>query len=122
MEDLIGETVEGEAAAEDTRNQAALAPSKLGASKGGKAPAEKLTAAKRRAISKRAAKARGAPPNSDRALFGQAVMTYFLTPNCSKKSNLAAGISFERGIIIGWLSSGDISTRRFAGLPTYTAK
>ena len=42
----------------DTRNQAAVALSALGASKGGKARAEALTPAKRRAIAKRAAKAR----------------------------------------------------------------
>lgn len=39
----------------DTRNQAAVAMSKLGASKGGKARAESLTAAKRKAIAKKAA-------------------------------------------------------------------
>ncbi len=42
----------------DTRNQAALTLSKLGASKGGKARAESLSAAKRKAIAKKAAAAR----------------------------------------------------------------
>ena len=46
----------GEIAPEnDTRNQAAVAMSKLGASKGGKARAESLSAAKRKAIAKMAA-------------------------------------------------------------------
>lgn len=44
----------------DTRNQAALALSKLGASKGGKARAESLSAAKRKAIAKKAAAKRWA--------------------------------------------------------------
>jgi hypothetical protein len=39
----------------DTRNQAAVALSKLGASKGGKARAKSLSAAKRKAIAKKAA-------------------------------------------------------------------
>jgi len=39
----------------DTRNQAAVALSKLGASKGGKARAEKLTAKQRAEIAKKAA-------------------------------------------------------------------
>jgi hypothetical protein len=42
----------------DTRNQAAVALSKLGASKGGKARAESLTKKRRSEIAKRAAKAR----------------------------------------------------------------
>lgn len=42
----------------DTRNQAAVTLSKLGASKGGKARAEALSAAKRKAIAKKAAAAR----------------------------------------------------------------
>jgi hypothetical protein len=42
----------------DTRNQAAVALSKLGASKGGKARAKSLSAAKRKAIAKKAAKKR----------------------------------------------------------------
>ena len=42
----------------DTRNQAAVALSKLGASKGGKARAEKLSATRRKAIARKAAKAR----------------------------------------------------------------
>jgi hypothetical protein len=44
--------------ANDTRNQAAVALSKLGASKGGKARAASLSAAKRKAIAKKAAKKR----------------------------------------------------------------
>jgi ABC-type phosphate/phosphonate transport system ATPase subunit len=61
MEDLIGEKIDGsplETKPEDTRNQAAVALSKLGASKGGVARAEKLSPTKRRAIAKKAAKAR----------------------------------------------------------------
>lgn len=42
----------------DTRNQAAVALSKLGASKGGKARAQKLSKARRKAIARKAAKAR----------------------------------------------------------------
>lgn len=42
----------------DTRNQAALALSRLGASKGGQARAASLSTAKRRAIAKKAAAAR----------------------------------------------------------------
>ena len=42
----------------DTRNQAAVALSKLGASKGGKARAERLSARKRSEIAKKAARAR----------------------------------------------------------------
>jgi len=42
----------------DTRNQAAVALSKLGASKGGKARAAALSANKRKAIAKQAAAAR----------------------------------------------------------------
>ena len=41
--------------ANDTRNPAAVALSKLGASKGGKARAKSLSAAKRKAIAKKAA-------------------------------------------------------------------
>lgn len=43
---------------EDTRNQAAVALSKLGASKGGKARAKKLSKERRSEIAKRAAKKR----------------------------------------------------------------
>jgi len=42
----------------DTRNQAAVALSKLGASKGGRARANKLTRQKRQQIAKKAANAR----------------------------------------------------------------
>jgi hypothetical protein len=42
----------------DTRNQAAVALSKLGASKGGKARAEKLSGRRKRDIAKKAAAAR----------------------------------------------------------------
>jgi hypothetical protein len=42
----------------DTRNQAAVALSKLGASKGGKARAESLSAKKRAEIARKAAKTR----------------------------------------------------------------
>ena len=58
VEDLIGEKMDGSPLPVDTRNQAALALSKLGASKGGKARAAKLSESKRRAIAKKAAKAR----------------------------------------------------------------
>jgi hypothetical protein len=61
MEDLIGETMEGKPLAKtpkDTRNQAAVALSKLGASKGGKARAEALSPRKRKQIAKKAAQAR----------------------------------------------------------------
>ena len=43
---------------ENTRNQAAVALSKLGASKGGKARAAKLSAKRRKEIAKKAAKVR----------------------------------------------------------------
>jgi hypothetical protein len=46
----------------DTRNQAAVALSKLGASKGGKARAENLSARKRKDIARRAANARWKKP------------------------------------------------------------
>lgn len=58
LEKIIGERLNGEPLpqqAPDTRNQAAVALSKLGASKGGKARAEKLSAKKRKEIAKRAA-------------------------------------------------------------------
>ena len=42
----------------DTRNQAAVALSKLGAAKGGQARAHKLSPSKRKQIAKKAAKAR----------------------------------------------------------------
>lgn len=61
VEDLIGEKMDGSPLAKapkDTRNQAAVALSKLGASKGGIARAAKLSDAKRKAIAKKAAKAR----------------------------------------------------------------
>jgi hypothetical protein len=63
VEDLIGETMEGKPLPKkieppDTRNQAAVALSKLGASKGGKARAESLSARKRKMIAKKAAAAR----------------------------------------------------------------
>ena len=58
VEDLIGEKMDGSPLPVDTRNQAALALSKLGASKGGKARAESLSATKRKAIARKAAKAR----------------------------------------------------------------
>lgn len=62
VEDLIGEKMDGSplATKPDTRNQAAVALSKLGASKGGKARAAKLSDAKRKAIAKKAAKTRWA--------------------------------------------------------------
>ena len=58
VEDLIGEKMDGSPLPVDTRNQAALALSKLGASKGGKARAASLSKSKRKAIAKKAAKAR----------------------------------------------------------------
>jgi len=54
MRIATGETEE----APDTRNQAALSLSKLGASKGGKARAKKLSEAKRKEISAKGVKAR----------------------------------------------------------------
>ena len=48
----------------DTRNQAAVALSKLGAAKGGKARAAKLSDARRKAIARKAAKARWASGSS----------------------------------------------------------
>lgn len=54
MQIATGEVVEQP----DTRNQGAVALSKLGASKGGKARAERLSARKRREIAKLAARAR----------------------------------------------------------------
>ncbi|MCB9851534.1 MAG: hypothetical protein H6819_00440 [Phycisphaerales bacterium] len=63
LEQIIGEKLNGEPLdtpeeMPDTRNQAAVELSKLGASKGGKARAKKLSAKKRSEIAKRAAKAR----------------------------------------------------------------
>jgi hypothetical protein len=62
MEDLIGEKMDGTplkpVEKPDTRNQAAVALSKLGASKGGKARAAKLSDRKRKMIAKKAAAAR----------------------------------------------------------------
>jgi hypothetical protein len=63
VEQAIGEQLDGVPLPEpepDTRNQAAVALSKLGASKGGKARAEKLSTARRRAIAKKAAATRWA--------------------------------------------------------------
>jgi hypothetical protein len=58
VEDLIGETMEGEPLPEDKRNPAAVALSKLGASKGGLARAASLSDRKRKAIAKKAAETR----------------------------------------------------------------
>jgi hypothetical protein len=61
VEDAIGERLDGSPLPEsepDTRNQAAVALSKLGAAKGGKARAKALPKARRIAIAKKAAKAR----------------------------------------------------------------
>jgi hypothetical protein len=61
VEDLIGEKMEGSPMEEpktDTRNQAAVALSKLGASKGGLARAAALSERKRKLIAKKAADAR----------------------------------------------------------------
>jgi hypothetical protein len=61
VEDAIGERMDGSPLPEpqpDTRNQAAVTLSKLGAAKGGKARAESLSPAKRKAIAKKAAMAR----------------------------------------------------------------
>ena len=65
VEQAIGEKLTGEpldkaeeSTEPDTRNQNAVARSKLGASKGGKARAKKLSARKRSAIAKKAARIR----------------------------------------------------------------
>ena len=60
VEELIGAKIDGSALdnPEDTRNQAAVALSKLGASKGGKARAAALSERRRTAIAKKAARAR----------------------------------------------------------------
>jgi hypothetical protein len=61
VEEAIGERLDGSPLPEpepDTRNQAALTMSKLGASKGGKARAKNLSKARRLEIAKKAAKAR----------------------------------------------------------------
>jgi len=63
VEDLIGEKMDGspllrEDGTPDTRNQAALALSRLGASKGGIARAAALSDRKRKMIAKKAAQAR----------------------------------------------------------------
>jgi hypothetical protein len=63
VEDLIGETMEGNPITKrteplDTRNPAAVALSKLGASKGGFARAAALSDRKRKMIAKKAAEAR----------------------------------------------------------------
>ena len=63
VEDLIGETIEGNPLPErpqvrDTRNPAAVALSKLGASKGGFARAAALSNRQRKIIARRAAEAR----------------------------------------------------------------
>ena len=63
VEDLIGEKMDGgplDAPKPDTRNQAAVALSKLGASKGGKARAVALSTKRRVEIAKKAAQARWA--------------------------------------------------------------
>lgn len=52
--------------APDTRNQAAVALSKLGAAKGGKARAAKLSDARRKAIARKAAKARWSTGSSEK--------------------------------------------------------
>lgn len=64
VEEAIGERLDGSPLPEpqpDTRNQAAVALSKLGASKGGRSRAKKLSKARRVEIAKRAAKARWSP-------------------------------------------------------------
>jgi hypothetical protein len=63
VEGLIGKKMDGspllrEDGTPDTRNQAALALSRLGASKGGLARAAALSARKRKMIAKKAAEAR----------------------------------------------------------------
>jgi len=64
VEQIIGEKLNGQpldkppSPGPDTRNQAAVALSKLGASKGGKARAEKLSKKRRKEIAKRAARKR----------------------------------------------------------------
>lgn len=64
LEQIIGEKLNGEPLDKpeppkpDTRNQAAVALSKLGASKGGKARAKSLSKATRKKIAQKAAKAR----------------------------------------------------------------
>jgi len=63
VEDLIGETMDGGPllrpdGTPDTRNQAALALSRLGASKGGLARAAALSDRKRKMIARNAANAR----------------------------------------------------------------
>ena len=59
-EKLSGEPIgrESESRTEDTRNQAAVALSRLGASKGGKARAASLTAKRRKQIARKAARVR----------------------------------------------------------------
>jgi hypothetical protein len=61
---LIGEKMDGSplSKAPDTRNQAAVALSKLGASKGGIARAKSLSDRKRKQIAKKAAAARWKRP------------------------------------------------------------
>ena len=61
VEQAIGERMDGSplpAEPPDTRNQAAVALSKLGAAKGGQTRAKKLSKARRLEIAKKAAKAR----------------------------------------------------------------
>jgi hypothetical protein len=63
VDGLIGEKMDGspllrEDGTPDTRNQAAVALSRLGASKGGIARAESLSARKRKQIARKAAEAR----------------------------------------------------------------
>ena len=61
VEQAIGERLDGTPLPPeppDTRNQAAVALSKLGASKGGRARAKRLTKARRIEIAKKAARAR----------------------------------------------------------------
>lgn len=66
LEQIIGEKLSGapldrpDPVGPDTRNQAAVALSKLGASKGGKARAKKLNRSERQRIAKKAARARWA--------------------------------------------------------------
>lgn len=66
VEELIGETMDGRplqgrVELPDTRNQAAVALSKLGASKGGLARAAALSGRKRKMIARKAAEARWKP-------------------------------------------------------------
>jgi len=65
VQEATGQAPPEPSPAPDTRNQAALALSKLGAAKGGRARAANMTAAKRSAAARKAVLARWRKPKRD---------------------------------------------------------